>query len=498
MTNGLPDTFLAKLSEFIAAKMALHFPPERWNDLRRRIRPAAKEFGFSEEAAFVNWLVSSDLPMGKMEILASHLTVSETYFWREPQAFEALEEKILPELIRESHKGGRHLRIWSAGCATGEEPYSIATALRRALPTCADCQVSILATDINPRLLRRAQAGIYGQWSFRNAPAWLTREYFRPVAEGRLEIRPEIRDMVTFAYLNLAEDIYPSLLNSTSAMDIIFCRNVLMYFLPARVRQVVESLYRCLVEGGWLMVGACELSAQTFAQFTSVHFPGAIVYRKQATGPRPPPALGLARIRPPIVVAAPPCQAAPAVPWPAPPPRSPGLEAMPTASPPPPAPAASAETLKFPVPEGDANAVASPQGREELDSSALAIRALANQGRLSEALALCEQAVAANKLDPTLHYLRATILQEQNLASEAIASLRRTLYLEPNLMIAHYALGNLMLRQGNLLAAKRSFVNVLELLSFFPWEDILPEADGLTVGRFKEIVQATIQAGGLA
>jgi chemotaxis protein methyltransferase CheR len=143
---------------------------------------------------------------------------------------------------------------------------------------------------------------------------------------------------------------------------------------------------------------------------------------------------------------------------------------------------------------------ATPPGDDGIggETAALAIRALANQGRLGEALQLCEKTLAANKLDPGLHYLRATIFQEQNLVGEAVACLRQALYLEPNWVMAHFALGNLMLRQNNLRAAKKSFANVLDILGPSPREDVLPEAEGLTVGRFREIVQATIQMGGLA
>jgi len=431
-------------------------------------------------------LIASPLSAGQIEILASHLTISETYFWREPQVFQALEEKVLPELIRTRRNGERRLRIWSAGCATGEEPYSIAIALRRVLPAREGWQVSILATDVNPRILGRAQAGVHSPWSFRNAPAWLKRDYFFPTAGGKFELRPEIRDMVSFAYLNLAEDVYPSVLNSTSAMDIIFCRNVLMYFLPKSARQVIQGFYHCLVEGGWLMVGACELSHQTFDRFRPIQVPGAIIYRKQGGGAWRPAAL------PPAEPALP--EALPAPAWESVAPTPPPAPAL--AGPPVSAPAAWDQAPPLPGPLVEAES--EPAGQDASDASALAIRALANQGRLSEALALCEQAVAADKLDSTLHYLRAAILQELNLAGEAIASLRRALYLEPNLLIAHFALGNLMLRQGDAQAARRCFNNVLGLLSACPQEEVLPEAEGLTVGRFREILQATIQAGGLA
>ncbi|MFZ3044377.1 MAG: CheR family methyltransferase, partial [Desulfatirhabdiaceae bacterium] len=218
MKAGLSDSLLSQLSEFFAGKMALHFPPARFRDLEHRANSAAKEFGFDDNTAFIRWLVSSPLTRDQIEILASHFTIAETYFWREPQVFEALQEHIVPELMRLREKGQKRLRIWSAGCATGEEPYSLAIALRRIIPDLEKWRVTILATDINPRILRKATAGVYGEWSFRNAPPWLKNEYFNRKDDGKFEILPQFRKMVTFAYLNLAEDNFPSTWNNTNAM----------------------------------------------------------------------------------------------------------------------------------------------------------------------------------------------------------------------------------------------------------------------------------------
>ena len=181
----------------------------------------------------MDWLLSSEPPSrNQIEILASYLTIGETYFFREKQTFEILEERILADLIKTRRQNERRLRIWSAGCCTGEEPYSIAMLLSKMLPDLKDWNISILATDINPRFLHKASEGVYSKWSFRDCPQGVKERYFRKAKEDRLEILPDIKKMVTFSYLNLVEDSYPSLSNCTNAMDVIFCRNVLMYFAP--------------------------------------------------------------------------------------------------------------------------------------------------------------------------------------------------------------------------------------------------------------------------
>lgn len=126
-------------------------------------------------------------------------------------------------------------------------------------------------------------------------------------------------------------------------------------------------------------------------------------------------------------------------------------------------------------------------------SIASSVRALANQGKLAEALAACEEAIAADKLDPELYYLRAIIFQEQNRADEAMVSFKAALYIEPNFVPVHFAMGNLLLHRGNRHAAKKCFENVLALLSACRREDVLPGTEGLTAGRFREIIQAAMQ-----
>jgi len=468
---------MLQLSEFVASRMGLHFPRERWGDLERNIVPAAKEFDFPDTEAFIQWLMKSTVSMEHLEILTSHLTVNETYFWREPEVFNALIEKILPEIIRSKTKDEKRLRIWSAGCSTGEEPYSIAIALHKAIPEIKDWNITILATDINPRILRKAAAGVYGEWSFRNAPAWLKERYFCCNIDGKYEINSDIKKMVVFAYLNLAEDIYPTPVNNTNAMDIIFCRNVLMYFVPNRGRQVAHNLYKSLVDGGYFMVSACELSQIQFPQFSSVNFPGAIVYKKDTRGFVQPKLED--NYLPEIEFAQPEIFASTTLP------EDDKTELQKDTY---------KEALGLYAQGQYAQTVKTLEEIPNI-SATLAVRALANEGKLSEALCLCEKAIIKEKLNPILHYLRAAILQEQNSEDGAIASLKRALYLDPNLILAHFTLGNLMLRQGNIQNTKKCFRNALSLLDALKQDDILPESDGLTAGRFREIVNATMQAG---
>jgi chemotaxis protein methyltransferase CheR len=466
MTDNLPESLMARLSDFVATAMGLNFPRARWGDLERQAKLAAKELGFASIEQFLQRLLSSPLTQEQIELLASHLTIAETYFWREPLVFEALRSQILPDLIRERENGNKRLRIWSAGCATGEEPYSIAIALRQVLPQIEEWNITLLATDINPHLLRRAEAGQFGEWSFRNVPARFKKSYFRSTDNGKFEILPKIRKMVTFAYLNLGEDTFPSPVNNTNAMDLIFCRNVLMYFTSERARLVGEHFYQTLGEGGWLIVAASELSQHVFPQFNSVHFPGAILYHREGgkhelLGTQTPKSKSDQRM-----------------------PAQPPLNRLV------PEPNPHRSAIKPPVKVEEAASQATPP----LVGSQLVL-ALANQGELIKAYAACEQAIATDKLNPGLNYLSAIILQEMNREDEATAALKRTLYLDPNFVLAHFALGTLAQRLGKKDSARKNFKNALTILSSYDPDDILPEADGLTAGRLKEIIRATFQTG---
>jgi len=303
--------------------------------------------------------------------------------------------------------------------------------------------------------------------------------------------------MVTFAYLNLAEDIYPSPINNTGAMDIIFCRNVLMYFAPGHALRAVQGMSCSLTDGGWLIVSASELSQNIFPQFSTANFPGAIVYRKETLGSRPAAMTHFEDIPYQKEIIQPLLEIPTDTKQPVLPHLFPDSDITEENEPTAVRQTFSEEGLNLLSEKDDAQEIETAIEENRLPVTVM-IRAFADSGNLSEALVLCDKAIARDKLDPGLYYLRAVILQEQNNYGEALISLKRTLYLDPNNALAYFTLGNLVLRQGDAKSAKRCFDNVLELIGACRQEDILPESGGLTAGRFKEIIQATINIGALS
>lgn len=496
MDHGLSEQLMRQLSERVAEQMGLNFPRERWRELAAGINSAARELRIVDPTAWVRSLQSGPLTKEQIEVLAGELTIGETYFLREQRGFAIVGEHILPELIRARRQSGRRLRIWSAGCCTGEEPYSIAILLDRILPDLREWQVTILATDVNPRFLHRAAEGTYGEWSFRDAPPWLKENYFQPLAGNRYAIVPRIKERVRFAFLNLGEGGYPSLANDTNAMDLIFCRNVLMYFTPEMAARVVHNFYRSLMEGGWLLVGAVETSARLFSQFVAVPFEAATCYQKK----EPPLPMSLVDEQSAASLPLPPTSD-PVVAQPAPavePRDSPAertqeeLQASRNEVAPYQEALALFERGKYVEAAGKLRI--SDAAACTADSLVLMAKIHANLGELAEARRWADRAVAADKINSASHYLLAMILQEQDAPDEAQISLKRALYLAPDFILGHFALGNLERRQGKRKEAHRHFTNAIALLRACGDSEELPCSDGMPARRLKEMIESIMLA----
>jgi chemotaxis protein methyltransferase CheR len=280
MDAQLNDSLYVRFRDLLRERCGLDYPERKRADLAHGLRLVLE----SSRHADLEALYADAAAGGPgWEILLAQLTNGETYFFRNKPQFDALREHILPELIQR-RQPMRHLRIWSAGCATGEEPYSVAMTLADLLPEDELWQVSILATDINPQFLARARDGLYGSWSFRETPDAIRERFFTP-EQNRWRLHPRIRQMVTFARLNLAQPCFPAILNGTYAQDLILCRNVTIYFDEANTHQLIDRFHSTLLPGGWLLVGHAEPQASANQQLELHNFPHTVVYRKRLDAP---------------------------------------------------------------------------------------------------------------------------------------------------------------------------------------------------------------------
>jgi chemotaxis protein methyltransferase CheR len=216
---------------------------------------------------------------GELRQLLNEITIGETCLFRSQPQLDALRKVILPEIVAEKVKQTtKRLRIWSAGCSTGEEPYTLAmNLLEEKERLLLGWTVEILATDLNDRSVETAKAGVYGDYAVRNTTDYYKRKYFSLIDDKKLQVRPEVKKLVTFSRLNLQDD---SKMLFMKGMDLIFCCNVLIYFDGVSKSRVINHFFSNLNFGGYFFLGTAESLMKVNEQFHLIHFPGTIAYWK--------------------------------------------------------------------------------------------------------------------------------------------------------------------------------------------------------------------------
>ncbi len=472
---------LSEPAALISQRMGLQFPEERWPDLTRGLERAAVGLGFEDIHKLVVHLLAGSFGQREIQALATHLTVGETHFFRTPETFSMLQSRLLPELIAAQQNSTRRLRLWSAGCAAGQEPFSLAILVSRLIPDIASWDVTILGTDINPEAFASASTAEYTQWSFRGTPSWVVNGYFTRTPDGRYRLSPSIRDMVTFKYLNLAEDGYPSPDTCMGEFDLILCRNVIMYFSRDTASLVADRLQRSLRQGGYLLVTPSETSRDIQQDLAQIVTDGEILYKKAPPLPTPPASAKLPGTGTEVVkrrrrsdwIADPAPNRAGR--------RKDDLD-----------PDATPQPRQAPATAGRED---EGSGAREASRQAVAeARLLADKGELDLALARCEAAQEADKLNPSMYYLKASILQELGRADEAERALQSTLFLDGNFTLARVMLGAIARGQSRSTEAAKHFRAALSQLERMPSDSVLPESDGLTAGEMAETVASLMES----
>ncbi len=448
----LQDPYFGRLKALVIEVTGMAFYADKDNDLALIVSDRMMECSVKGCALYLELLQADS---AEMEALVAELTIGETYFFRHMEQFQALRQVVLPDIL-ERNAGTRRLRIWSAGCATGPEPYTLAIMLKREFgPRIEGWHVSILGTDINQKFLGRAREGRYDHWAFRATPDQILRECFEPVGK-QWQIKAEYKSLVSFQYHNLTQNRFPSIVDNIAGFDIIICRNVVIYFSPETVAELVPRFHDTLVEGGWLVMGHAEPSMDLFRQFRTVTFPGAVLFQRQDA----------AAVAQPITRPTAPFPPLPLPSRPAPPRR------------PPPVPAKCGAK---PVPSSLPPKAGTNPPLDQL-------RNLADQGRWDDALNACDQMLKHEALDWRVHYLRALILDQVGDGEGCESGLRRAIYLERRAVMPHYHLGLFLQRKDDADGARRSFRNVLTLLQDQGEDAVVDEGETLTAGQMRETV----------
>ena len=495
MMNKIPGNILQDISRWILSRTGLHYPPKKWHALEKAAHTISAALGMDVRAFLENLLSPCPEPR-LLDALVTHLTVGETYFLRDKHIFQLLKDHIIHDLVSRQLANNKKINILSAGCSSGEEPYSIAILIDHAFPAIRKKDINIIGTDINPFFLEKAEKGIYSQWSLRETPEPIMTRYFTPVGDAIFALSDRIRDRVRFCCINLMEKDYSARLGFRESFHIVFCRNVLMYFDEQNRRDVITRLIALTAQNGWLITAPAETGFVHSPALTPVRFANTMLHRKyasvkdiqrqennfartfQSTAPEP----GAPSSRP-------------AAPEP-----KPAMSLHPSRSDEKLDIASYQEAIDL-YEQGDYNSAVSKLERlvEKITADSptflmapevmsLLARSNANLGRISEARRWCERAIASEKLNPEIHYLQATILQSAGDIPAAIQSLKQALFLDPDFIMAHFMLG-LLTRSPT---GEKSLQSAQALLKNRDPDDILPFSEGMTAARLSETIAGMI------
>ena len=484
---------LSDLKDFLLEHSGLHFNQHNHRILERGLMRRIQALRMESLPAYFKYLTDTPDNYDEVNKLLGLLTIGETSFFRYRSHCEALIHYVLPRLLA-ANRDQRKLRIWSAGCSTGEEPYSLAILLLEHFPELMSWDVQILATDINKRSLRHAREGLYGERSLRMVEDSLRERYFEQVGKHNL-LTAQVRRMVRFDYLNLQTSFPSSFAGRQGEVDLLFCRNVLIYFELKTIRQIVAKFSQSLSPQGYLFLGHAETMQNVSDRFRRHHQNNAFFYQaKDPLGSGEAVAKASARAKPlgkPVLVN--PVKVK----------RSPPLVGT------------KAEQLQA---EEKAEALAcdpetlyleafSAFDREQFAESTRLFEQLleiepnhpkglvgkglllANQGKYGDARLYCARAIKVDDLLPEAYLLRGLILDMEGFLERALVEYQKVLWLEPAFVMAHY----LSARAHDHLAEKekkrRSLRNTLRILEKAADQAAIPFSGGLSRAVFLEVVR---------
>jgi chemotaxis protein methyltransferase CheR len=464
----LTDEEFAQLRGLLALLAGLVFDESRRDSVAFCV---AERMRMTRATNVATYLALLESPGERQELL-NEVTIQETHFFRNPPQMRALRKYVVPELLRHAEANGRRLRIWSAGCSTGEEPYTVAMLLRELLPSTAGWDIKIVGTDVSERALAAARTGRYGDRAVQMASPEDLGRFFQDGPQGSHEVRAEIRQMVEFRHHNLVTEPVP--FEAGERVDLLLCRNVTIYFSRETTRALMKRLHACLRDGGYLFLGHSETLWQVSESFRLVPLgsgsDAAFVYRRLDEGPGERRAVLPDRR---TEDAGPP-----------PPKRERRMSFRRT-----PAPnAAVPATVPTAVPATVPTAVSVPAARS--GATVAGVRGALAEGRYADAEASAGALVDAAPLDAMGFYLRGLSLVNQGRDADALVDLRKAVYLDPGSGLAHFLLAGTLARKGDPAAAAREYAAAADTLGRRPGDDVAPELGGRSVQELAAMCRA--------
>jgi chemotaxis protein methyltransferase CheR len=477
-----------KFIDFIRERLGIIIHPHQKNDLQKLIIVACKKFNYSTDA-YITKLTESRDNSPLIEHLILGITIGETYFFRDANQIRLLQNSILPELInRKRQENNRSIRIWSAGSSSGEEIYTIAMLLCDMLPDINAWTLNLLGTDINTSALKKAMTGQYREWSMRSIPERYKQRYFT-VKDQQYILTQKLRDMVNFAYLNLNNDTFPSILNDTNAKDLIICRNVLIYFDHERGATLMKKLSHCLAPGGHLILGASDPiystdSDLTFNQQQGAVFTRSLVSTVAETKANTIETAGSAVKKPDKVLIKSPSHSSN---------DDIGIAKKPL----------SPDTLNNQISNllndgawQEALNIIHLQQQDTVKSAfflSAEATAFANLGKLDQAAQCCYQSLALDATNIETHFTLAMVLVELNRLKDAENELRKTLFLDHQFVMGHFQLGLLLIKNQQFELGIKCLKNALSIVKAKNPDDVVAGFQKIIYGNLAEILEHEIE-----
>ncbi|AFZ43211.1 MCP methyltransferase, CheR-type [Halothece sp. PCC 7418] len=490
MKDKIDSDLNRKFIRLIEQKTGLRIREQSQDDLQSAILTRRKALKLQSPQAYYQLLAAptSDSASEWQKLIPS-LTNLESHFFRDQGQFQLLRDKIFPELIQRN-RGHKTLRICSAGCSTGEEPYSLAITLRELIRDWENWDITILGVDINPMALEKAKAGVYGQWSFRRVEPYIQRHYFQTSGD-KFHLSPLIRDLVRFRQVNLYRDSFPTETSPLQAMDLIVCRNVFIYFDPKVVAQILNKFYQVLKPEGYLLTGHAELSGLDLSQFKAQVFPESLIYQRPMQSSS---AAVTAKIIPqPVYTPA-------FTPTPIPPPQQPPQPVAKKVS----SPLSKPKTAKKQDVKTLLIAAETAYGQKNYDEAIHQLQTLlkddsrnfsahhllaqiyANVGQYAEAKQCCQEALTIQEFAIAPYYILAKIAEEEDDLEQAKQLYKRIIYLDQNSFTAYLELSHIYHLQGDQTRREKMKASAIKLLQRSPKEQKIPELNNITVAEVLE------------
>lgn len=504
MVNELTAGKIQQLASMVREKYGLDFAPDRWNDLKRAVdsfHDDSDKFSSSDDC--LNYILSPQAVRKDLELFINRLTIGETYFFRDPQALNALEHEVLREKNGQGSGLNGAIRMWSMACATGEEPYTLAMICSRS-NICSE----IYGTDIDSKALAKAHEGNYRKWSFRSDSLAFRDMFFSEVGTNSFLIDHSVKRMVKLSRFNLIGDIVPA---SLMEMDVVFCRNVLMYFSADGVKIVLDKIWDSLNPGGWLIVTPSESALiTTYGKFEPVNFGQVLFFRKNVNFiPEKPfysfaaKGLDLLNEEQPVYCNEDKADIADSfnlivqeeVPQSFEPENE--LETVDDSS----ITICEPDSLErgWRLYENGDNVGALIQFKRVLDTDIsrsdkakilFAVAQInADSGLTEEAAIWCERAIDLDRVAPQAHFLLGQIKVQQGDLKRAITEVRNAVFLDSGFIMAHVVLGNIYTELNDKGAAERHFRISLQELGRMEYSEVVPFSDETTAGRLIEMVR---------